>query len=100
MSDLGEFTYLKLLSQEVQDMIWSFSFWPQMITLRIVQNTAIIRGSDRLQIASKYSIEISEKSLPMSTTTTWFDPVNTQAPAAFAICQASRAIALSRGYKT
>ena len=34
MSDLTEFS---LLSQELQDLIWSFTFWPRAITFRIAQ---------------------------------------------------------------
>jgi hypothetical protein len=97
MSDLREFTCFKLLSQEIQDLIWSFSFWSQTITFCIVQNATFPRGSDSPHIAMEYPPNSCVASFD---TSTWFEPINTKAPAAFSICQASRAIALSKDYKT
>ena len=74
-------------------MIWLYSFKPQLISLHYAkcpstQHTSPSIGRDDSHYASP---------LPSPTQ---LEPVDVAAPAAFSVCRASRAIALSKAYKT
>lgn len=95
MAKLNEFTCFALLPQELQDEVWSQSLEPQLISLHYInlkQNIAArlsevhfpTAGFRRLSPSSAKQLEV----------------INTSAPLAFRICQASRAVALSKGYTT
>jgi len=98
MSVVREFTCFKLLSHELQDMIWSHSFWPQMITLHYAECPSTSHISTRSDIShpSAKITPSSDRASPPAE----LEPVDTQAPAAFSVCRSSRAIAQSKGYKT
>lgn len=89
MSRLREFTCFTHLAQELQNLIWTFPFWPQVITFRVDHEAAIIRQKDNPNLVTLLSTSAKK----------WFELVDTHNPPAFAVCKASRAMALSKGYK-
>lgn len=100
MSISHEFTCFGLLSQELQDMIWSHSFRPQLITLYYAdcpstQHTSSSTESDNSHLTPGGFLRSPPPPSPEQ-----LEPINTPAPGAFSVCRASRAIAQAKGYKT